>query len=63
MQDNNSDITNTIAVLALIVAILGLIIDAVVPVLGPLGDLILVAFIGGGVTGVWADRRFTRCAK
>jgi hypothetical protein len=63
MQEKNNDITNTIAVLALIVAILDLIIAAVAPVLGPLSGLILVAFIGGGATCVWADRRFLRRDK
>ena len=51
MQHEN-DITNTIAVLALIVAILGLIIAAVAPVLGALSGLILAAFLGGGATFV-----------
>jgi positive regulator of sigma E activity len=63
MQNENSDITNTIAVLALILALLGLIITAVAPVLGPLAGLILVAFLGGGATCVWADRRFQRHDK
>jgi len=63
MQNKNNDITNTIAVLALIVAFLGLIIAAVAPVLGPIAGLILVAFLGGGGTFVWADRRFQRRDK
>ena len=50
-------ITNTITVLALIIAVLGLVISAVGPVVGTLGGLILAAFIGGGATGVWIDRR------
>jgi len=57
MQHNN-DITTTIAVLALILTLLGLIISAVAPVLGPLSGLILAAFLGGGATCVWADRPF-----
>lgn len=43
--------------LALILAILGLIIAAVSPIFGPLGGLILAAFLGGGGTFVWVDRR------
>jgi hypothetical protein len=62
MQHNN-DFANTIAVVALIVALLGLIIAAVAPVLGPLSGLIIVAFLGGGATCVWADRRFQRRGK
>lgn len=63
MQDKNNDISNTIAILALIVAFLGLILAAVAPVIGPLSGLILVAFLGGGATCVWADRRFQRRDK
>jgi hypothetical protein len=57
MQEKNTDIINTIAVLGLILAILALILAAVEPVLGPLAGLILVAFLGGGATFVWIDRR------
>ncbi|MFZ1996496.1 MAG: hypothetical protein WAU75_20460 [Solirubrobacteraceae bacterium] len=49
--------------LALIVGLLGVIIAAVTPVLGPLTGLIVVAFLGGGATFVWADRRFQRRDK
>lgn len=59
-NNNNNDISDTIAVLALILAILGLVIAAVGPVLGPLSGLILAAFLGGGAASVWADRRFLR---
>jgi hypothetical protein len=60
MQEKNPDITNTIVVLGLILAILALILAAVGPVLGPLAGLILVAFLGGGATFVWIDRRLRR---
>jgi membrane protein implicated in regulation of membrane protease activity len=60
MKNKNNDISDTIAVLALILAILGLVIAAVSPVLGPLTGLVLVAFLGGGAASVWADRRFLR---
>jgi hypothetical protein len=63
MQYSNDITNNTIAVLALIVAILGLIVAAVAPVFGSLTALILVAFIGGVVTGAWADRRQLRPDK
>ncbi|HEV7163519.1 MAG TPA: hypothetical protein VGN25_09710 [Solirubrobacteraceae bacterium] len=63
MQNNDNDISNTIAVLALILAILGLILAAVASVLGPLTGLVLAAFLGGGATGAWADRRFQRYDK
>src|ERR1700689_2003008 len=63
MQNKNDDISNTITVLALILAILGLIIAAVSPVLGPLAGLVLASFLGGGATCVWADRRFQRHDK
>jgi uncharacterized membrane protein YkgB len=57
MQHQNDDLSNTIAVVALIVAILSLIIATVAPILGALGGLILAAFLGGGATFVWLDRR------
>lgn|SRR5579883_295742 len=63
MQNQNNDISNTIAVLALILAILSLVVAAVGPVLGPLTGLVLAAFLGGGATFVWADRRFPRRDK
>ncbi len=62
MQHNN-DNANTIAVLALIFAILGFIIASVAPMIGPLTGLILVAFISGGAAFVWADRRLQRRNK
>jgi len=63
MKNKNTDISDTIAVLALILAILGLVIAAVGPVLGPLTGLVLAAFLGGGAAFVWADRRFMRRDK
>src|ERR1700730_9506386 len=47
MKNKNTDISDTIAVLALILAILGLVIGAVGPVRGPLTALVLSAFLGG----------------
>jgi hypothetical protein len=57
MHHENNDIANLVAVLALILAMLGLIIAAVAPVLGALSGLVIAAFIGGGATGVWLDRQ------
>jgi hypothetical protein len=57
---NNNDFPTTIAVLAIILTILGFIMSALAPFIGPLAALIVVAFIGGGVTFVWVDRRLPR---
>lgn len=56
-MDNNNNITNMLAVVSLALAILALVIAAVAPILGALSGLILAAFIAGGLTCVWADRR------
>ena len=63
MKNKNNDISDTIAVLALILAILGLVISAISPVLGPITGLVLAGFLGGGAASVWADRRFVRRDK
>jgi hypothetical protein len=63
MKNKNNNISDTIAVLALILAIFGLVIAAVGPVLGPLTGLVLAAFLGGGAASVWGDRRFVRRDK
>jgi hypothetical protein len=60
-RDNNPD--HTLAVLAFVLAIFSLIITSLVPVLGPVTGLIVAAFLGGGITFVWADRRFQRRGK